>query len=278
MILRILEKFGKLDRRWIFTLVFLAVIVPLLKPLSLPLDVSEPVKKLYDKVESLPPGSKILVSFDYRPSSYPECHPMALAFIEHCFRKDIKVVALTLLPDAAPFINIVFDAHAEKYNKKYGIDYVNLGYKSGLSVVIQIMCKSLKEAFPRDYQNKDLNDLPLTKDIKGLKDFDVIADFADCGILDLGYILVANAQTSVPILGGCTAVSAPQLYCYLNSGQLAGLLGGMKGAAEYEKLLNYSGKATSGMDAQSILHALIVVLIIFANIAYFLGLRKAKKE
>lgn len=276
--LKFLQMLGKLDRRWVFTLVFLAVIIPLLYPLNFPISVSDPVKKFYGKVESLPPGSVVLVSFDYRAASYPECHPMALAFVEHCFKKNIKVVALTLLPDAAPFISMAFDTYASKYKKKYGIDYVNLGYKSGLSVVVQKMGSNIKAAFPRDYKNTDLDELPLTKDIKNFKDFVAIADFADCGIFDKCYILIASAQYGVPVIGGCTAVTAPEYYCYLNSGQLTGLLGGMQGAAEYEKLLNHKGRATAGMDAQSILHALLVVLIIFANISYFLSIRRKKNE
>jgi len=76
-------------------------------------------------------------------------------------------------------------------------------------------------------------------------------------------------------------VSAPKYYAYLNAGQLVGMLSGMKGAAEYEKLLSarypelgrfYESTraftATKGMDAQTVIHVIIIVFILIGNIAY----------
>ena len=55
--------------------------------------------------------------------------------------------------------------------------------------------------------------------------------------------------------------SAPEFYPYLQSGQLLGLLGGMAGAAEYEKLDRRARtRPRKGMDAQSLAHLFIVVL------------------
>jgi hypothetical protein len=52
-------------------------------------------------------------------------------------------------------------------------------------------------------------------------------------------------------------------------------MGGMKGAAEYEILLGVSGLATSGMDAQSIAHVVIIFFIVFGNVIYF-AIRRRK--
>jgi hypothetical protein len=77
-------------------------------------------------------------------------------------------------------------------------------------------------------------------------------------------------------------VSAPKYYAFMNSGQLVGMLGGMKGAAEYEKLLSakytslgkfYGGTvdftATKGMDGQTVLHGVILGFIFLGNLAFF---------
>ena len=68
---------------------------------------------------------------------------------------------------------------------------------------------------------------------------------------------------------GSTAVQAPELYPYLQSGQVRGLLGGMAGAAEYEKSTGVTGPATKGMDAQSSAHVFIMFLILLGNAIYF---------
>ena len=76
---------------------------------------------------------------------------------------------------------------------------------------------------------------------------------------------------------------------YVESGQLKGILAGMPGAAEYEKmvydLLNEEvenknkfinenelitkGKAFARMSAQSVAHLLMVLFIILGNLSYY---------
>ncbi len=43
-----------------------------------------------------------------------------------------------------------------------------------------------------------------------------------------------QAVYKVPVAGGVTAVSIPGRMPYLQSGQLSGILAGLRGAAEYE--------------------------------------------
>ncbi len=55
----------------------------------------------------------------------------------------------------------------------------------------------------------------------------------------------------------------------VNSGQLAGMLGSLRGGAEYEKVSDNPGKALTGMDAQSFMNLTILVFIALGNIGYF---------
>jgi hypothetical protein len=66
---------------------------------------------------------------------------------------------------------------------------------------------------------------------------------------------------------------ATDFYPYLNAGQLVGLLGGMRGAAEYEGLIQHPDQGVRGMDSQSVIHLLIIVLIAIGNAAYFVSRR-----
>jgi hypothetical protein len=82
----------------------------------------------------------------------------------------------------------------------------------------------------------------------------------------------------------------PKYYAFLNSGQLVGMLGGMKGAAEYEKLLRGSHPemerfygttraftATKGMDGQTVLHTIILLFILLGNSAFLLSRKGAAR-
>jgi hypothetical protein len=53
-------------------------------------------------------------------------------------------------------------------------------------------------------------------------------------------------------------------------------MGGLKGAAEYEKLIGHTEAATKAMDVQSIAHSVIVLFIIIGNIAFFASRRKKR--
>ena len=70
-----------------------------------------------------------------------------------------------------------------------------------------------------------------------------------------------------PIIVGCTGVNAPNLYQYLNSGQIKGIIGGLQGASEYETLVKRPGSATLGMPAQSAAHGLIILLLIIGYLS-----------
>ncbi len=64
----------------------------------------------------------------------------------------------------------------------------------------------------------------------------LVVSFAT-GIIGEWWANLINAQFGIPVACGCTAVSAPKYYAFLQSGQMVGLLGGLKGASEYEWLL-----------------------------------------
>ena len=67
-----------------------------------------------------------------------------------------------------------------------------------------------------------------------------------------------------------------QMYPYLQTKQLIGLMPGLLGAAEYEKLIEKPAKGTEGMSIQSFAHLLVVGLVILGNIAFFIQRRRAE--
>ena len=70
---------------------------------------------------------------------------------------------------------------------------------------------------------------------------------------------------------------APDFFPFLQSGQLSGLLGGLAGAAQYEKLINKPSTATKGIKPQSVAHLVLIFFILFGNIC-FLGNRYLEKR
>jgi len=271
----LVDRLKDIDRRVIFVFIAVAVIIPLVWPIGLSLKASPPARALFNEVESLPRGSIVLMAFDYDPATEIELGPMSLAFLKQCFRKGLKVVGLALWPQGAQLARTSFSEAAEGYDVRYGVDYVNLGFKAGGIVVIDSLGKNIRASFPVDVDGRPLSDLPLMKSIRNFADIDFVMSLSagDPGLPF--WIMIAQGRYGRKVGGGCTAVSAPMLYPYFPN-QLVGLLGGMKGAAEYELLVGEKGPATRGMDAQSIAHAAIVFFILIGNIFFFISRRRQK--
>lgn len=264
--MNVFERLAKIDRRIIFLLVGLAAIIPLLIPIGLPIDITKPVQSIYDTIEALPEGSIVVVSIDYDPGSEAELYPATLAFLEHCFRKNLRVYMMGLWPAGIALGNYAFAEIAPKYEKQYGTDYINVGYKPGGPVMLLTLGRNVADVVNADYIGTPIDSFPLGRAVKTARDMDVVMTFSsgDPGILH--WIIYFNARFGTKICGSTTAISAPRQYQYLASGQLIGLLGGLKGAAEYETLLGRQARATAGMDSQSIVHVLLVIFIIIGNI------------
>ena len=132
------------------------------------------------------------------------------------------------------------------------------------------MGQDFHAAFPTDYYGVKTTELPILGNIHSLRDVHYVISLS-VGFpgLDTWYVY-GKEKYGFELGWGCTAVSAPRFYPLLNTGQINGLLGGLRGAAEYEILLGKEGKAVAGMDAESATHFLIILLIVVCNGVYFL--------
>jgi hypothetical protein len=265
------DRMEQIDRRWIYLLVGIGVVFPFIFPVEFPISVTPEARSLYEEVNALPDSSTMFVVFDYYPSTVPECEPMARAAMRHAFRKDCRVVTLSNIPLGGPSMaEQVTREVAAEFGKEYGTDFVNLGFKYGYVAVLSGMGTSIEDIFPADNSGTPLAELPLMQDVKNYADVDFIFEVADNSTADY-WVSIVNAQYGVPMGCGATAVMAPKFYAYVASGQFVGLLGGMKGAAEYEILMEQEGSAVLGMAAQSMVHLLIIGLVVLGNIGYFAG-------
>ena len=115
-------------------------------------------------------------------------------------------------------------------------------------------------------------------------DYDIIISLTagDPGMKE--WIQFAGDIAGIPVMGGGTAVVAPELYPYYPQ-QLIGLMGGLKGASEYETALvarypafrNASMEATMRMGPQVVTHVLIVLLVLLGNVTYFISRRSRQR-
>jgi hypothetical protein len=272
----------RLDRRWVFLFVGIGALVPVIVPMGLPTTVTPEVKSLYDRIDTLRPGEVVLLSFDYGPSSAPELDPMAEGILRHCFARGVRVLAISLFALGGETMGVErLRTVAPEFDVIEGRDYVFLGFKSGGQAVMKKMAQDIAGAFPQDAGGRPTRQIPMMREVNSYSDVALAVSLAT-GILGEYWANLVNPQFGVDVAVGCTAVSAPRYYAYLRSGQMFGLLGGLKAASEYEELLSEglpevgsrSRAARRGMDAQSVVHAIIIVFIVLGNVAYLSSRRK----
>ena len=272
------EFFRDLDRRWIFLLMLLAVAIPILLQLSFPEKPTGLAEAVFNEIEALEAGAPVLLAFDFDPGSEGELAPMATAFTLHCAQKKLKMFYVSLWPVGPQMIvdaiNRVIKPDFPQL--EYGEDYVNLGYKPGYEGVIKVIVTDLRELYTTDDKGTNVDQIPMMEGIHSVQDFDLVINVSAgyAGTKEWVQYAATPFRERIRLVAGCTGVQAPLLYPYIPE-QLPGLLGAIKGAAEYEKLTKASGTATAGMDSQSIVHILIILLIVIANISYFAMRKKA---
>lgn len=257
-----------LDRRWLFLCVALLVVVPLMMGFHVaPVMPGHRAKGFFDAIEKLPAGSTVLLAGDYDPGTIAENYPAHLAAVRHLMSKNVKIVAIALYPGGPPLTDEVLEIGAQEYHKEVGTDFVNLGYKAGNELVMSRMGLSIPETFPVDRRGIPVSEIPIMKGIRSFNDLALLVNVSAGYPGTKEWVQQVVSRYHIPMVAAVTAVSAPEYYPYLQTGQLQGLLGGMAGAAEYEALVQHPALAMRGMDAQSLAHLFIAFLIILGNLA-----------
>ena len=288
----ILLSLGKLDRKIIFIIIGIVVFVPLVKPewVNIPIAISPDSKKVFDELSNLDSDSRVLMSFEYGPSTKPEIHPMSIALLNHLFAQDIKVYIMALWPDgvfmAQDALEQVLSSGVFEVNEY--TDYVNLGFKQGGEVVIRGVASNIRELYTKDYKLVSINDIPMMEGVNSVEDFDYVIDLSAGTPGTTEWVQYACDPKNVPFTSGCTSIQVTDVMPYVKSGQVRGILAGMPGAAEYESLVKEelkksniiipTGKATGRMSAQSIAHLMMVLFIILGNISYFIDRQMRNKD
>lgn len=288
------QKMLGVDRRIIYIIVALVMIIPIIFPFDLPILITKrTTQALFDAIEKFPnEHNAILISADLSPQDQPELYPMLVSLLRHSFHRRIKVLTMCLYANSLGLAEQAFNQVVSEFNNRaksdddriiYGRDYVFLGWKPPPIVPILGLGENIFDVFPKDFYGNDLASQPMMANIKSYRDMDLIASIA-ANALPGTYVAYAQARYGIRVTAGVTAVSVADFYPYLDSGQFTGMIEGMKGAAEYEKLVQEKFNdeerrmACEGMSAQSTTHIAIILMVILGNICYFMQRRYEKRR
>lgn len=286
------DRLQRLDRRWIFLIMALAIVVPLYLPIGFPIKPRPMTKAAFNAVEELKPGDVVLVSMDLDPASTAELEPYYRAVILQLKRKNIHLVFTTLWYQAPPLVErwlreTVDVALAPPGTPGYdgapdrpyvrNTDYVYLGFREGKQNVMLGMGADLKHVFDgKTDDGMPLDSIPWMKPIRGLGDFKLMVLISAGSPGAKEYVQFVQNRYALRMVAVTTAVSTTDLAPYYQSGQLLGIIAGLAGAAEYEVLVGKPSIGVEGADVLNAGHLVVIIAILLGNIAYFAGRRRRK--
>ncbi len=263
------KKLDNLDSRIIYIFLALVIIVPLMSPLKLPLTVSDETKTFHGVIDKLKEGSKILISLDYEAGSVDELDPQVMAILRHALAKNLKIVGMSTVPEGSMFVASTLDRTYKAAGKKYGEDYVNLGFLAGSEAGLTAFAKDPAGTLKSDFAGASTTSLPIMGGIKSVKDFALtitVNNGPNIGCGPIVWVRQVATPYQEPTILAVAAVMAPASMPYVQAKQLQGMISGIKGAAEYELMIEKPGMGVSIMDAQSMAHLAIVAFIVLGNI------------
>jgi hypothetical protein len=272
-----------IDRRWIFLLMALAVAVPILAQVQFPEIPTKLAQDTFDEIERLEEGDRVLMAFDFDPASEGELGPMATAFVRHAAEKKLRMYFLALWPVGPQMIDEAINKviRADFPHLVYGEDYVNLGFKPGQEGVIKVIITDFRGLYTTDDRGTNVDLIPMMRGVANVQAMDLIINVSAGypGTKEWVQYAVTPYPDEVRMVSGVTGVQAPLFYPYIPE-QLRGMLGAIKGAAEYEALVveKYGGanvdpkylEARRRMGPQLVAHLLMVGLILAGNVVFFM--------
>lgn len=244
--------------RWVlFLALFITCSVLVFAKLELPNRVSDNSADLYRMIKTLDKSKPVFVQSDWTKSTRGESGAQFDALVRILIRERIKIGLLSAADPQAPEVarsaieKIARETEAvtgQPYRRWE--DWIFIGYFPGAEASLQSISGNMRSAFS---SKKDTDTSGAKRPIMDSPVMQGINKVEDAG----AYTIVTASKTSrivierlsgkVPLLALVTGVMGPETYNYYQSGQLAGLAVGLKGAYDLESMMAY-GLNTPGAD------------------------------
>jgi hypothetical protein len=261
---------------WLFIIITILVIIPVLSPIGLPFPISEMTQDYYDVMEALQPGDTVLLECSMGVSVYPDMRPNLIATMKYLWQQDLNILFVHYSEQTPVLLRDVWaNAPPEDYGKVYGEDYVELPYLGGGEAVQVAIIQDIHGVAPNDYYGTPLSQLPMMADIYDSDDIDILIMYSGSNT-QLDTTTRNWGPLNKPILlGGGTgfATSAIGYYPHI----LKGACLGVRAGAELETLIGEPGLGITFADAQSLVIGVLVLMTLGANV-YELVIKKEDKK
>lgn len=269
------KKMEHIDHRILYWLLIVVIAVPYLRPLGLPVPLTEYTKSFYKTVSEFPMDSVLIIDISAGPSGYGELAGSASALMEYLTNiypekhegSRLKIIVLSFSAVGPIMYDDYFKPKFEKAGYKYGAEYVYFGFVPGTETSIARLADDIPSLLRTDYLGNNIEDLPI---MEGIKDHTNINAVITCDTLGAASWWAKHwATRGVKVGNLCVGMNIPLYTTLYRSGDLFGFTGSARGGAELEYIIEKPGEAIATTDTISLSHIYMIILIIIGNIAFF---------
>lgn len=268
------------DKRWAYLLLFILVLLPMLKPIGMPISVSELTKEYYEQLQTLEEGDIVLDSWSTEYSGYMELKPGMIATHKYYIKNGIKIFVCLGHPEGLSLVDALFDkelkSYMEAYDYTYGEDYIILGFALPNQAATLAMATDFQGSVKVDWKGDSIKGTFLDR-IETGADIDMISDFTT-GAGNPGLINHVVLTFGTPMIQNQIGVSLPGSFMNLDAGLITGLLASTRGGSELELLIQEPGPGLIAMDAFTLGHYLLIIFIVIGNIGFFGWTKRAEER
>jgi hypothetical protein len=266
------DRIRAVDRRVIYVVMAVILLLPKFVPLVLPLKVDRMTTPLYDFIENnINPGDAVWVSVEYGGVMKSEMSPTLNAVALHLYKKGARLFLSGNSADGAMFAQEVWELRPAGY--EWGKNFVNFGFIAGYEAAVAALIESIPRTVPADFFGRPTAGMEIMEGIQTIRDIKLVYQLTGGGLGPLLWIRQVGDPYKVPIATCVSSSMLPSAVPYFETGQLKALLNGLVGAAEYEYLTGVPGAGTAGMAGQSLGHLYVIGIVLLGNLAFVMQRR-----
>ncbi len=264
----LLASLNRLPHGVLHILVALAVGVPLLAASRTKLVPSEETMAFHRAVQAVGEGETVLLATDLNSGTAFELEPMLTTLVTEVFSRGGRLLVVSLDAQGVGLVEAKIAALADAAGKEYGTDWVFLGFRPSIPAVVLSLASAPYTVFPKDHHGHPLSSMPLTERLSGFGDYRLVAVIAT-GPSAQEWVIYGHGRYQAPLVVGLGGGIGPAFQSFLSTKTIAGLIAGLRGAAEYEVAAGRPAEALRALSSQSFAHLLLVAFVILGNAAHF---------
>ena len=183
------DKLQNVDRRVFYWILFIALTIPFLTPIGLPIAITPSTQAYYDGLASIQPGEYVVLSINSGVSAWGDCLPAMVASVHQVHEQGGKLIVWSI---GYNDVDITWAKIKEKNPETFadwveGEDYAYFGYCPPQETNVALLRDDIRAVYPKDVRGVATDDIPMMQGVNGANKIKFVLS-SDTGDAQMYYI------------------------------------------------------------------------------------------